>query len=381
MKKAAACSRHWISFFLAVLLIFPAVSGTEAEGTSAVPPEAEGEFVLPEQEEGFAPSGSGESDPDGFLESDGQSGGLPGQLGENFDADDLPDGYLDKCDQQGYVEKLRYKSSKGVNKICMVYVPYGYDATDEKYNVLYLIHASSGDPENYLSPKRETSFKNLLDNMIADGVIRPMIVVAPTYYATEGDDSAKSSPLQVQVEATENFQHEIVEDVIPLVEPQYRTWLESEDEEGIVFSRNHRGIAGFSLGGVAAWNAFRTEMKAFRWFVPISEASWADDEGGTSGIWDSDMSAEVLYNAILDQGYGPDDFRLFVATGSEDEAFDIATSQMVSLLDNYPDMFLTGENTSCSMMSNGKHKLSAVYTYMYHILPALFREEPAPESE
>ena len=43
-------------------------------------------------------------------------------------------------------------------------------------------------------------------------------------------------------------------------------------------------------------------MKAFRWFLPISEASWSDAEGGTSGIWDSDVSAQVLYDAVIEQG-------------------------------------------------------------------------------
>lgn len=57
--------------------------------------------------------------------------------------------------------------------------------------------------------------------------------------------------------------------------------------------------------------------------------------------------------------------------GFGDEAFDIATTQMVSLLE-YADMFKPGENTSCSMMQGGTHTLDAVYTYLYHILPALF---------
>ena len=62
---------------------------------------------------------------------------------------------------------------------------------------------------------------------------------------------------------------------------------------------------------------------------------------------------------------------LFVATGSDDEAFEITTNQMISLL-AYDDMFIVGTNTSCSMMSDGTHTTSAMYTYAYHILPGLF---------
>ena len=402
MKKATRNRLStWLCFFLTLLLILPTAGFAEGEG-SDVPEETEeaaevstgneipDDFVPPfgGDVEDYAASGGEGGDMDGMMESTGFGmSGLPGQLGEEFDADDIPDGYLKKCkEQQGYVEKLRYTSTEGQEKkICTVYIPYGYDACDTKYNVLYVIHASSGDPENYLSPTKETNFKNLLDNMIADEVIAPLIVVCPTYYATDDTDSDKSAALEAQVRESMSFPQEIVGDVIPLVELKYRTWLEAGDEEdpteAIVASRDHRGIAGFSLGGVATWNAFRTEMKAFRWFLPMSEASWTDDEGGTTGIWDSDVSAKVLADAVVSQGYAKDDFRLFMATGSDDEAFDISTSQMASLLDEYPELFNTGENTSCCMMSNGEHKLSAVYTYMYHILPALFYVEPETEAE
>lgn len=46
---------------------------------------------------------------------------------------------------------------------------------------------------------------------------------------------------------------------------------------------------------------------------------------------------------------------------------------MISLL-KFSDMFIPGENMSCSMMLGGTHTLSAVYTYMKHILPTLFQD-------
>ena len=122
---------------------------------------------------------------------------------------------------------------------------------------------------------------------------------------------------------------------------------------------------------MTTWYVFLQQMQAFRWFLPISEASWDDGEGGTSGIWDSDVSAQALYDAVQAQGFGKDDFRLYVATGTDDEAFGVSTSQMVSLLE-YDDMFKPGDNTSCSMMIGGTHTIQALYTYLYHILPDLF---------
>ena len=251
----------------------------------------------------------------------------------------------------------------------MVYLPMGYDESDGVYSVLYLLHAASGSPKNYLDTERATPFRNLLDHMIADGKLKPLIVVAASYYPTEG--FTQFLPLAMQVEVTAAFPRELVDDIIPAVESKYRTYASATDAEGIRASRDQRGIAGFSLGGVTTWYVFLQQMRAFRWFLPISEASWDDGEGGTSGIWNSDVSAQALYDAVLNQGFSKDDFRLYVATGTEDEAFDVSTKQMISLLE-YADMFKPGDNTSCSMMIGGTHTIHAVYTYLYHILPSLF---------
>ena len=290
---------------------------------------------------------------------------------EQFAADDLPEGILESCDQPGRVEKLRYHVSgedQSVKSV-MVYLPRGYDESGDAYNVLYLLHGASSNPKNYLDPKRVTAFQNLLDHMIAEGKLRPLIVVAATYYPTEG--FTQFLPLAMQVEVAAAFPRELVEDILPAVESEYRTFAAATDADGIRASRDHRAIAGFSLGGVTAWYVFLQQMQAFRWFLPISEASWDDGEGGTTGIWDSDVSAQVLYDAVKTHGFSKDDFRLYVATGTDDEAFGVSTSQMVSLLE-YDDMFKPGDNTSCSMMIGGTHTIQALYTYLYHILPDLF---------
>ncbi len=294
---------------------------------------------------------------------------------EAFSVNDLPEDYLEPCDQSGRVERMRYTCSTGDAqvKVAMVYLPYGYDETsDQPYDVLYLMHASSGTPKNYLNPNEATDFQCLLDHMIAAGKLKPLIVIAVSYYPTEG--YAQYLPLAEQVKVAAQFPQELVNDILPVAEATYHTYASSADAEGLQASRDHRAVAGFSLGGTATWYVFLQQMSYFRWFLPISEASWDDGEGGITGIWNSELSAQVLYDAVLNQGFYRDDFRLYVATGTDDEAFDYATSQMVSLL-SFSDMFVPGKNTSCSMMLDGTHTLSAVYTYIYHILPALFQNE------
>jgi len=358
MKKKIFC------LVLSVLFLAAAVSLAES-------PESEipgGEFI---------PSSGdpADGDPD-FLASPGGQSGLNSLTDEQFNVDDIPEAYLEEAQEEnrGRIEKVRYTVAGREGdqvKSATVYLPVGYDTSGENYNVLYLFHASSGSPLNYLNPDKPTAFRNLLDHMIADGLLEPLIVVAPTYYPSDG--FMKYMPLAMQVAEITDFPQELVDKIIPTVESEYRTWASSTSLEDIVASRAHRAIAGFSLGGVVTWNVFQQEMKAFRWFMPISEASWSDAEGGTSGIWDSDVSAQVLYDAVLSQGYAKDDFRLFVATGTEDEAFDISTSQMVSLLE-YADVFKPGDNTACCMMIGGTHTITAVYTYLYHIMPSLFTD-------
>ncbi len=291
-----------------------------------------------------------------------------------FTADDLPDSYLQPCEQAGRVERIRYTTTDDApqTKYVYIYLPAGYDEhPDRHYNVLYLLHASGGSPKNYLSTEKATSFQCLLDNMIALGNLEPLIVVAPTYYPPD-DEWIAYKPLFEQVRVTATFPRELVEDIVPAVEGQYRTYAESTDAAGLLASRDHRAVAGFSLGGTAVWYILAQRMDAFRWFLPISEASWDDGEGGITGIRDSELSSQALYEAILTQGFGRSDFRLYFATGTDDEAFSISTSQMESLL-SYSDFFILGKNTSCSMMLGGTHTLAAVYVYMFHILPALFQ--------
>ncbi len=306
-------------------------------------------------------------------ESAPEGSAFPTLTEESFAADDIPDDYLLPSEQPGRVEKLRYLVSDENQSVksVMVYLPHGYDDSADSYNVLYLLHAASGSPKNYLSPEEATSFQCLLDHMIASGELSPLLVVAATYYPSEG--YTQYLPLAMQVEVASAFPNELVTDIVPAVEENYRTYAASSDAQAVRDSRDHRAVAGFSLGGTATWYVFLQQMQAFRWFLPISEASWDDGAGGTSGIWNSDVSAQVLYDAVMAQGFGKDDFRLYVATGTEDEAFDVSTKQMISLLE-YADLFKPGDNTSCSMMIGGTHTISALYTYLYHILPDLFQK-------
>src|SRR5690606_27759185 len=94
-----------------------------------------------------------------------------------------------------------------------VYLPYGYDASDteRKYNVLYLMHGG-GENEDLIfgGPGQSKEMKKIIDNMIANGDIAPLIVVTPTFNGGMND--------------TALFHDELIDEIVPLVETKYNTY-------------------------------------------------------------------------------------------------------------------------------------------------------------
>ena len=94
------------------------------------------------------------------------------------------DYYEAPCDQPGTVIKMKYNTNvygeKSYKKTMYVYLPYGYEENGtERYPVIYFFHGRGCDPTTLLC-NPET--KNAFDHMISTGVVKPFIVVAPTYY-------------------------------------------------------------------------------------------------------------------------------------------------------------------------------------------------------
>ena len=373
--------KKWIALIIVAMICLGACNAQAVVSYEAAPDGTAPELVLPED----ASFGGSLSDL-----------GMPELTKSNFDAEDLPEHYQTPAENPGRVIEIAYTTYNNVTaadlfmppnagfrmtagdekvvKHVMVYLPAGYDESEKRYPILYLLHGSTSSPLRYLNPEEPTILQNILDHMIEDARIEPMIVVAATYYPE--DEMVKNLPLAMKVQLVRSFPDEMVNDIIPQVEKKVRTYAASTSKADIAASREYRAIAGFSLGGVATWYTFQQQMQAFKWFVPISEAGWDDGEGGLSGILDSDVSAQAIYDSVKEQGFGAEDFMLFVATGSDDEAFQVTTNQMISLLE-YDDMFIVGTNTSCSLMSNGTHTIDALYTYAYQILPSLFAEAPS----
>jgi enterochelin esterase family protein len=144
-----------------------------------------------------------------------------------------------------------------------IYLPAGYERTTQRYPVLYLLHGGGGDEDAWTSNGRAPQ---ILDNLIAAGKAKPMIVVMPN-----GNANQSASQDYVTTPATPNppggttamsmaFPDSIVSDLIPFVDHTYRTHAD----------REHRAIAGLSMGGgQTMWAAF-THIKQFAWVETMS---------------------------------------------------------------------------------------------------------------
>lgn len=268
--------------------------------------------------------------------------------------------------QRGMIERLSYASADGegnaVSKYANVYLPFGY-SVEERYPVLYLIHGGGGNPDAWLDC---SMIKNALDASIAEGRCRPFITVFPGFYSRTPIRTGKVD------EAAERghvlrFQKEIRNDLIPAVDARYATEA----------SRSGRAIGGFSMGGVTTWFAFLENLDLFSAFLPLSGDCW--QFGGLGGGKETEKTVQYLHDRVLEQGFGPEDFRIFAGTGAEDIACPNLTPQ-IERMKQADDLFRFSENLEegnlhYTVMEDAPHMYEKVYQHVYHYAPALFPAE------
>lgn len=280
----------------------------------------------------------------------------------------VPDKYRTETSKQGSIISLEYsadnlKNGKDLKKM-NVYLPYGYDDADKskKYNVLYLMHGG-GENENLLfgGPGQNKELKKIIDNMIANGDIEPLIVVTPTFYGGKDD--------------TALFHEELMKDIVPMVETKYNTYTKSSSLADLKASREHRAFGGFSMGSVTTWYTFINCLDYFKYYLPLSGDCWA--LGDKSGSEKATLTAEYLAKVAKDSGYKPQDYYLFCATGNLDIAYPNLKPQ-VDAMKKLKDTFIYSSDTKKGnfyfiVSDGGTHAWNWVNQYIYDILPDLFK--------
>ena len=132
----------------------------------------------------------------------------------------------------GRVEKVLYHSqSLAAKRRLHVYLPPNFEKLREKLPVLYLLH---GGGDNDISWTSADKANLILDNLYAEGKLKNMIVVMPSGHTGKKGSSMGTGPDQ------DPFCADLLKDIIPFVEKTYP----------VSTQREHRAIAGFSMGGI-----------------------------------------------------------------------------------------------------------------------------------
>lgn len=142
----------------------------------------------------------------------------------------------------GTVSRIWYDSpALGLERRMTVYTPAGYETGGKRYPVLYLLHGMGGDEEAWISLGRTAQ---ILDNLIAQGKAKPMIVVMPNGNASQeaapGESSRGMVPPTMQLPKTmEGSYEQAFPEIVKFIDKNYRT----------IKIKSGRAIAGLSMGG------------------------------------------------------------------------------------------------------------------------------------
>lgn len=159
----------------------------------------------------------------------------------------------------GSVDSVNYNSTTtGTTRKVTIYTPPGY-SKKKKYPVLYLLHGIGGDEKEWLNGGKP---QHILDNLYANGKLEPMIVVMPNGRAMKDDRAIGNIFDSAKVQAFATFEHDLLNNLIPFIEKNYP----------VVKDREHRAIAGLSMGGGQSLNFGLGNLDKFAWVGGFSSA-------------------------------------------------------------------------------------------------------------
>jgi enterochelin esterase-like enzyme len=213
---------------------------------------------------------------------------VPGPASLPWEINDVP---------RGTVHHHFYKSGVvGDNRDFYVYTPPGYDTpanAKKRYPVFYLLHGFSDDASGWTAVGQAHV---ILDNLIAQGKAKPMIVVMPLGYGAPEVTSTFGSMRNPELRQRNmvKFKEALLTEVVPSVEREYRA----------VKDRMSRAIAGLSMGGAESLLTGLNALDQFAWIGGFSSGGVGDDYTKSFPSLDEKANAQIKL--------------LWIACGTED---------------------------------------------------------------
>ncbi|MGZ3758445.1 MAG: alpha/beta hydrolase-fold protein [Mucilaginibacter sp.] len=159
----------------------------------------------------------------------------------------------------GRIDTISYESKTvGTTRRTLIYTPPGYSSS-KKYPVLYLLHGIGGDEKEWYNGG---SPQVILDNLYAQGKAEPMIVVLPNGRAIKDDRATGNIMAPDKVQGFAVFEKDLLNDLIPYIESKYSVFTD----------KDHRAIAGLSMGGGQTLNFGLGNLDKFSWVGSFSAA-------------------------------------------------------------------------------------------------------------
>jgi enterochelin esterase-like enzyme len=195
----------------------------------------------------------------------------------------------------GTVREHWYQSkSLGVRRSLHVYTPPGYDQSRKDWPVMYLLHGSGDNDGTWVALGRANV---IMDNLIAAKTAKPMIVVMTDGHAFVAPPGTNPTNAAVRGRASKDFERDLLEDVMPFVEANYRT----------INKRESRAIIGLSMGGGQSLSVGLNHIDRFAWVGGMSAS--APETNSISSVF-ADVKATNKKLKLLWIAIGKDDFLL-----------------------------------------------------------------------
>lgn len=255
----------------------------------------------------------------------------PGPAPEGFDQ-------LQPGIERGRIDTIRYDSKTvGATRTALIYTPPGYSKT-KKYPVLYLLHGIGGDEFEWLLNGHP---ELIMDNLYANKKAEPMIVVLPNGRAMANDRATGNIMAPDKVQAFARFEDDLLKDLIPYVQQHYSTYKD----------REHRAIAGLSMGGGQSLNFGLGNLDVFAWI------------GGFSSAPNTKQPTELIPNPKTTHKQLK---LLWISCGTEDNLMPITSRTVDYLKENrIPHVFLK---------EPGGHDFKVWKNDLYHFSQLVFKD-------
>lgn len=275
-------------------------------------------------------------------------------------AENIPSSYNLKAKKQGKLEYVEYETidytnDKKITKSAVVYLPFGYDE-NEKYNVFYLMHGWTGHAGDFFE---YSNILNILNNMILNNDIEPLIVVAATFDAENRGQGWSRS-----VEELEPFHLDFENALMPYVESHYSTYARSTSKEDLIASRDHRAFGGFSLGAIVTWYMFKHDLEYIKYYLPMSGDAWYVSTFG--GLYYPKQTVDEIERIV---GDFDDDYFIAAFLGTNDARYDQVNNQMVEMLKRK----VFEKNFAYYQVKDAFHDMNATDIDMYNGLQLFFK--------